>query len=283
MNNEFDNKPQDGEEIEESIAAKRLAHFSPEIKEGDGSELVIAREPGFLGWVKHTWFHHKFAIIVSVFLVVVSIICLRQCATRNSYDVDILYAGPWFSCDDGKVIGGMHEAFAFMIDDYDGDGKKNVAYTPLFLLSQEQLEALRAENEGKPDEEKIYISAKLLKDNRDMLDADIMTGEMSLCLLDPTIYWYMRENDLVDELSHYIDESLIPAGTNLEGYGIMLKDTAFGQYFSTFEGIPADTILCVRRAGVMNQAWNGEGQAEMRARYADLLTQLLSFELPQAR
>ena len=93
MNNEFDNKPQDGEEIEESIAAKRLAHFSPEIKEGDGSELVIAREPGFLGWVKHTWFHHKFAIIVSVFLVVVSIICLRQCATRNSYEElwDVIY------------------------------------------------------------------------------------------------------------------------------------------------------------------------------------------------
>lgn len=280
MNEENEKKPQSGEEIEESIAAKRLAHFSPEIKEGDGSELVIAREPGFLGLCKHLWYHYKLAIIAAVFVLVVAVICLRQCATRNSYDVDILYAGPWFECDGSTTISGMHEAFAGMIDDYDGDGKKNVAYTPLFLLSHEQLEALRAENASKPDEEKIFVSDKLLKDNRDLLDADIMTGEMSLCLLDPTIYWYMRENDLVDELSHYIDASLIPEGTNLEGYGIMLKDTAFGQYFGTFRDMPEDTILCVRRAGVMNQAWNGEGQEEMRARYADLLTALLSFTAP---
>ncbi len=280
MNNERDNKPQDGEEIEESLAAKRLAHFEPGIREGDGSELVIAREPGFLGWCKHTWFHHKFAILVTAFLLVVGIVCLRQCATRNSYDVDVLYAGPWFACDGATAIGGVHEAFGSMIDDYDGDGQKNVAYTPLFLLSQEQLEQLRAENEKKPDEEKIYVSSNLLKDNRDLLDADIMTGEMSLCLLDPSIYWYLRENDLVDELSHYVDESLIPAGTNLEGYGVMLKDTAFGRYFSTLQDMPEDTILCVRRAGVMNQAWNGEGQAEMRARYADLLTEILSFQAP---
>ena len=280
MYEENENKPQGGEEIEESIAAKRLSYFSPEIQEGDGAEAVIAREPGFLGWCKHVWYHYKLAIMAGVFVLIVAIICLRQCATRNSYDVDILYAGPWFECDGATSISGINEAFVGLIDDYDGDGQKNVAYTPLFLLSAEQLEALQKENESKPDEEKIYVSSKLLKDNRDLLDADIMTGEMSLCLLDPTIYWYMRENNLVDELSHYVDASLIPAGTNLEGYGIMLKDTAIGQYLGTFRDMPEDTILCVRRAGVMNQAWNGTGQEEMRARYADLLTELLSFQAP---
>lgn len=280
MYEENQNEPQRGEEIEESLAAKRLSHFSPEIKEGDGSELVIAREPGVIGWLKHTWFHHKFAIIVSVFLLVVGVICLRQCATRNSYDVDVLYAGPWFACDGGTTVNGIHEAFAAMINDYDGDGSKNVAYTPLFLLSQEQLEALQKENESKPEEEKIFISSKLLKDNRDMLDADVMTGEMTLCLLDPTIFYYFLENDLIDELSHYVDEGLIPEGANLGGYGILLKDTAFGQYFGTFKDLPEDTVLCVRRAGVMNQAWNGKGQEEMRARYAHLVTELLSFRAP---
>ena len=280
MNEERENRPAEGEEIEESIAAKRLAHFEPDIREGDGAEAVLSREPGFLGWVKHMWFHHKFAIIVAIFLLVVCAVCLHQCSTRNSYDVDILYAGPWFSCDDGATVSGIYETFGGMIDDYDGDGQKNVSYNPLFLLSQEQLEALQKENESKPDEEKIYVSSKLLKDNRELLDADVMTGEMTLCLLDPTVYWYFRENNLVDELSHYVSDELIPAGTNLEGYGVMLKDTDFGQYFSVLRNMPADTILCVRRAGVMNQAWNGEGQEIMRARYADLLTEILSFRAP---
>ena len=190
MYDENGKKPQESGEVEESIAARRLAHFEPDIHEGDGAEAVLAREPGFFGWVKHTWFHYKFIILVALFLLVVVAICTRQCATRNRYDVHLLYAGPWLECDSGVVAGGINEAFLGMIKDYDGDGQKLIAYTPLFLLTQEQLEALRAENEEKPDEEKIFVSTNLLKDNRDLLDADVMTGEMRLCLLDPSIFNY---------------------------------------------------------------------------------------------
>lgn len=284
MNEEEKNKAQEQERkeepVEESLAAKRLAHFEPDIHEGDGAEAVLSREPGFLGWVKHTWFYHRFAILVTVFALLVGAVCLHQCNTRNAYDVNVLYAGPWFSCDDASVVSGINEAFAGLMQDYDGNGQKNVAYTPLFLLSDEQLTALRKENEGKAEEDKIYISSKLLADNREMLDAGVMTGEMTLCLLDPTIYRYFRDNNLVDELSHYIDESLLPEGSAVEGYGIMLKETDFGRYFGVLKSIPEDTILCVRRAGVMNQAWSGEGQAEARARYGDLLTAVLSFRAP---
>ncbi len=279
MENENEKRPQESGEIEESIAAKRLAHFEPDIKEGDGAEAVIAREPGLVGWLKHTWFHHKFAILVVAFLLVVSVICLRQCSTRNSYDVDLLYAGPWFACDSSVTISGVDEAFLAMADDYDGDGKKILSYTPLFLLSQEQLEAIRAENESKPDEEKIYISTNLLKDNRDMLDADIMTGEMCLCLLDPTIFQYFRENDLVDPLTAYLPAEAIPQN-EYENYGFFLKDTDFGRYFSTFTDLPENTILCMRRAGVMNQAWDPDAYEELLGRYADLLGTLVAFEAP---
>lgn len=268
------------EPVEESIAAKRLAHFEPDLQEGDGAEAVIPREPGFWGWVKHTWFYHRFAILVTAFAILVGGVCLHQCNTRNAYDINVLYAGPWFSCDDSTVISGLNEAFAGLMQDYDGDGQKNVAYTPLFLLSDEQLNALREENANKPEEEQIYISTKLLADNRNMLDAGVMTGEVTLCLLDPTIYQYFRENDLVDELSHYIDVGLLPEGSAVEEYGILLKETDFGRYFGVLKSLPEDTILCVRRAGVMNQAWNGEGQAEARARYGDLLTAILSFQAP---
>ena len=87
MENENEKRPQESGEIEESIAAKRLAHFEPGIKEGDGAEAVIAREPGFLGWLKHTWFHHKFAILVAAFLLVVTGAGIREVTTGAALTV----------------------------------------------------------------------------------------------------------------------------------------------------------------------------------------------------
>ena len=67
---------------------------------------------------------------------------------------------------------------------------------------------------------------------------------------------------------------------NLDGYGFRLADTAVGQYFSTLKGIPADTIVCVRRAGVMSQAWDPAAYEEYRARYADMLSAMVDFRIP---
>ncbi len=264
------------EQVEESLAARRLAHFEPEIQEGDGQELVLAREPGFLGLCKHLWYHYKFVIITALFLVLVLAVCIGQCATRNRYDLNILYAGAWEECDVSASQSGVRQAFSAVMQDYDGDGQKNISYTSLYLLSQEQIEAIRQENAGKPPEEQFHINGALIKQNRDLLDGDIMTGEMRFCVVDSWVWAYFKQNDLLEDLTQYVSPALVPE-SNLGTQGIYLRDTAFGQYFGVFGDLPPDTVICVRRAGAMNQAWNSEANTAARDHYADLLNRLLTF------
>lgn len=278
MDEQNEKKPQDGE-IEESLAAKRLAHFEPDIREGDGAEAVIPREPGLRGFLKHAWFHHKFGILTTVFLSLIAIICLHQCSTRNTYDLDLMYAGPWLACDTQTAVSGVNEAFLSLAGDYDGNGQKNIAYSHLLLLSPAQLEALQAENAGKEPDEQIYVSSSLLKNNRELLDAGVMTGEMSLCLLDPSIYQYFRENGLLEPLSGFIPEGSIPEN-KFDNYGFFLKDTEFGAFFGGVKDMPADTIVCVRRAGDWVKDLDPASYEKLSARYTDILTKMVTFEAP---
>ena len=93
----------------------------PENRPTDGPESGVRR---FFAFVENFWYHHKFGTLVTIFLVIVLLVCTLQMCGKNSYDVHVLYSGPWFDCAGASRISAIESAFRQFMDDFDGDGQK---------------------------------------------------------------------------------------------------------------------------------------------------------------
>lgn len=260
------------------------AESAPAPAEGDapgsaGGEARAAR-PRWIAFLDNFWYHHKFGTLVTAFLAVVLIICGVQMCNRTSYDVHVLYAGPWFDCATSSRVSALEDAFAQCMEDYNGDGKKVVAYRPIWIMSDAQLQALREEYAGR-EEEMPYINSTLLAQNAELLNAELMTGEAVICLLDPSIFTDLWESGWTCPLTEYVDASALPENP-FDNHGIYLKDTAFGQYFTGLNQMPEDTVLCVRNTSILTGIWSGEEAAQAHAWAEDVFRRILAFRRPDA-
>lgn len=251
------------EEVHQSIAAHLWENRH---KTSADAEIHVPLDPSGAtarGRVQNFWYHHKFTVIIAVFLVLVILVCCVQCATKPRYDVHILYAGPWMDCDKGNPIAQVTAAFAAVMEDYDGNGKKSVSYKPLFLMTDAQIVDYKKQYEG--DEENMpNLNTWLIQQNIEQLEAELMTGYAQVCLVDPAVYETMRKGDRLLPLTQFADT--LPEN-GYEDYAVRLADTDFGKYMSGVQDMPADTLLCFRRTGVLNtdDALNEAHAALMRA------------------
>lgn len=277
---EEEKKTAEDGEVFESIAARRLSHMHTENQ--PENEGILGSEPTkpttFKEKIKNIWYHEKFLILAALVVLVVVGICVGQACARTENDVYILYAGPWFGCDTGKTPAQLESAFAAVMDDYNKDGIKTVAYRPIFLMSDAQLQALAAEYAGR-EEEMPMVNATLLAQNSELFLQEIQSGDTVLCLLDPTVFADLRAEGWIQPLGNYLET--VPEN-DLDDYGIRLKDTDFGNYFAGVKDMPDDTILCLRATSVLNNSFGREEYAkELHARHEELLRAILRFTKPE--
>ena len=53
---------------------------------------VVAASPA-LRWLDNFWYHHKWAVIITVFFLVVLIVCVLQMSSRVQYDFNVIFVG----------------------------------------------------------------------------------------------------------------------------------------------------------------------------------------------
>lgn len=260
------NQPNGEEEVHQSIAAHLWENRH---KTSADAEIVVPLDPvgaTAKGRVQNFWYHHKFTALIAVFLAVVLVVCLVQCATRTKYDIHILYAGPWMECDKATAMENVPLGFAAIMDDYDGNGEKNVAYKPLFLMTEAQIEAFR--EQYKDDEGNMpNLNIKLIQQNMDQLESELMAGRSQICLVDPSVFALMEASDYLIPLTEFTDN--LPEN-EFDDLGVYLKDTAFGKFAKGVQQMPDDTILCFRRVGVLNE------DKELVERHRDMMAKILS-------
>ena len=82
----------------------------------------IAVKGGFLGWLDNYWYHYKWPTIGGLFLIVVLIVGLTQCISKEDEDLVVLYAGrTQFSVGEANAICEVLEA----ISPAKGENSKN--------------------------------------------------------------------------------------------------------------------------------------------------------------
>lgn len=215
-----------------------------------------------LKWVENYWYHYKWVTVITLFFVLVLGIGIFQMCAKEEDDIDILYTGPAILSADQKQE--LAAAFAaVMADDFNDDGEKTVKISDITVLSDEQLEEKQAEAAAESDW--VYYDYQNRENAISNVTALITTGETVICLMDDYMYQKYKAQDAFLPLEDAIGS--LPEYA-IDEYSVHLADTPFGQYFSACTALPADTVLCIRRASVLSA---GSAKKAAEAHYQDCL------------
>lgn len=222
-------------------------------------------------WFENYFYYYKWRIIIIGFFAAILIFLFATSSDQTEYDVSILYAGPTMLTSDEKVE--IANAFRqVMSEDYNGKEGKQVDFIDMPAFTNEQIkEAVGTDTD--PSTLVKYAPYTIDKVEASFSDR-LMAGDAMICLLDE--YWYQRlrkANGLVplEEILGYAPEGRI------DEYSIYLHDLPFGDFFSAFDKLPEDTILCFRRFPT-TAGFTGREQAEANyERAKEMLRDIFAF------
>ena len=186
-------------------------------------------------WFDNFWYHYKWHTIITLFFVVVVLVCTLSTCQREIYDSTVLYAGPAYL--DSEKRAGIEAVFeAVMPEDKSGDDEKKVYLTPFLIYSKEQIEAIEAETDD--EGRHIDVDNSVITKNSESFYDYLMTGETSICLLDPSLYEALLSGDRLCEIK--------------EGeYGVSLGDLPIYETYSALRELPEDTVVCFLRQNLI--------------------------------
>ena len=203
-------------------------------------DVEIAKKGGFLTWLENFWYHYKWHTIIIGIAVIILSVCLWQTASTEKHDTVIVYAGPM--CLSTGEIRQLEEVLSGVLpSDRDGNGEKNASMSMYQIYSEEQIKELAAET----DELGASVSVDITRNSNqyETYSKYMMTGESSVCFVDPWLYEKIPEEYLYPMSKLFGDK--MPKGA-IDGYGVRLGDTDLYKDYGIVRGLPADTIICLR-------------------------------------
>ena len=197
--------------------------------------------------LENFWYHYKWHSIAALFLVLCVVICSLQMCSKVSVDFNVMYAGgveiSRKSADgDTPAYVRVVSVFQKYIEDVDGDGEKNVAFSTYFLPSQDEIKEI----ENTPGREVNYA---LMSSDSEALSARFGLGDYYLCFVSPHVYEQYRGSD---ELSVFapIEQYVPTEGSSVElysDYAVKLSSTPFYRNNPAIREImPADTLIAIQ-------------------------------------
>lgn len=227
----------------------------------------------FKKWFSNYWYHYKWVTLVTLFFVVVFGIGIYQMASKDTYDINVLYSGPAILNKDQTA--GIENAFVSILpNDHNDDKEKSILLNRFTILSEEQLAEKQAE--AKAENDSVYYDPTSRTDTISQITTLFATGEVSVCLMDAYVYnIYLREGAFVslEEMLGYVPEYA------RDNYSVCLADTPFGQYFDALKVLPEDTVLCFRKEAV----FAGGSKKKSNAQYEfdkSVFRAIFEFEAP---
>ena len=155
----------------------------------------------------------------------------------------IAYTGPLYM--DVETQAAVHYAFGQLMDDYDGNGEKNINFASITYQNDEQRKQTASEMQSN--------SGTILQigENREALEnirIQLMSGTCAIYLMDYALYKeYEASMVSLKDFLGYAPSDYVSAGVS----GVYFKKTDFYfQMYATEEGralenLPDDTVLCL--------------------------------------
>ena len=240
-----------------------------------GSDIEM-KSP-FLAWLDNFWYHYKWHTIVALFLIISILICSLQMCGREEIDFHMMYAGsaelPRRSTDgDTPVYNQVINVLKRYIDDVDGDGKKNMAFTTYFSLSPEEIDEI----EATPGKEVNYT---LLQEDATALNSRFGIGDYSLSLVSPYVYEEYKGTDDVCVFMPIAQYAPAENGTleYYSEYAVYLRSTAmYKNNVAIRNNLPEDTLIVLRIKSAAGGIFNGSKNNEAYEMAEEVLRRILA-------
>ena len=226
----------------------------------------------FLKWFDNFWYHHKVPTIIVLFSIFVILVCVLQtCTSPSAEDITMVYAGrEYVTAQDQNGIKSVFNVV--MPKDFDGNDDKHTQLIVYHVMSEEQLKEMAAETDadGKPKYEvnRTYYSQEYSSYNN-----MLMTGEFSICMLDPWLYESLADAGRLKKLSDVLGS--VPENAVGE-FGVRLGDTALYQYYDALKVLPEDTVLCMLTPYV----FGATSQEDFYQQNVEMFRAIIAFEIP---
>lgn len=199
----------------------------------------------FLKKLDNFFYHYKWHTVAALFLAIVIIVCSLQTCSKESYDVEIMYAGPK-NLNDKQTVLDIQNAFASFATDTNGDGKV-VARLVAYWVDERYYTGKDEELEGA---DVAYFANNSLTNEKAYHD-EIQAGNLSICLVSPYLFYQVHKEGgfmRIDEMFPELDESVYRVGEDgsVNHYAVVLANTPLGE-MPGLSTLPDDTILCLRK------------------------------------
>jgi len=235
-----------------------------------GGEIRI--ENRFTRWFDNYWYYYKWPVIIGAFALIVVLICTVQMCSKETPDVNVVYAGSHSFDQNGPAE--VAAAFsAVMPSDYNRDGRKEVAVANLLAYSAEQIKA--QEEAALAEGDSLVVNGNFFAQEQQKFSQLLMSGEYTIVLAADWLYDSFKETGVFLPLAEALGER--PAVT-YDDCAVYLKDTPFGQYFTALQELPEDTVICCRRQGSLGTLLNQNKAEQTYLNGLDLFRAVMAFD-----
>ncbi len=230
------------------------------VTDGEGKKHTLSLG----GWLEHIWFHYKWQILISLFVLLVTVVGITQCVGRKAdpTDLHILYAGgaQISSATDQKEghapFNDIESTLTALCPDYDESGNVEVDLEAYYYLSATELAALKADNDKRPESEKIdYLYYEnSVKYNKNTLNQLMLSSNYYVWFISEALYnEYLTTADgelrFVDLQGFAEEGKAIPYYVGKDGAvdtkAVYLRELNLYDY-KGMDSMPEDTLVVLR-------------------------------------
>ena len=228
----------------------------------------------FALWLENYWYYYKVHTLIGLFALFVITVCFVQCATKETGDLTVTFAGSYtFRGDERQEF--MDAINAVTPKDEESGEKLTVLLSNYSIYNEEELKKLYTNEETGVVDSSAYNTAKGY--NQEQLEAFgsfLKTGESPILFVNEFVFDQQKLSSIAAPLSDLYGEALPESAYN--EYAIRLGDTAFYQYYAAVQVLPADTLLVLSKPFFMGATSN----EEVYARYEQLFRNIVDFKMP---
>ena len=213
----------------------------PEESKLAGDDIEIKVENRFTNWFSNFWYYHKWKVLIVVFALILLTVTTVQMCRNTTEDLTVLFAGSAFIVNENQEL--IKEAFAsVMPEDFNGDGEKVCGLSTVTVYSNEQIAAIK--ELAAADTSVLPVNGAYNAQQLSAFDNLIAVGEYRVMLLEPWLYDRVASGGGFRKLSDVLGNT---PDTAYSEYAVRFMDTPFAKANpEEFEGLPADTLLCLR-------------------------------------
>ena len=193
------------------------------------------------------WYYNKWKVIAAVFLLIVLVFCVVQCATKEKSDLGILYGGA-MSASDARMPD-MKKAFTSV--EPEAFRKNGVGFTVNEIYSEEYIKASQKQQSSTGtleagETEYRTVNPSVNSSNYESFSNLLQTGNYSIVIADKWIYDGMKGRVGLRGLDELFGEGSVPQEIRYDECGVLFKKTDFYLANQTaFAGISDDAVICI--------------------------------------